>query len=162
MANTAISVKNSKKNLTKQEEAARKVAEEMVIQKPAKPPQPFYKLDKLELKIFKKIRSYNEYFSDGDSLPLTELARAFVKREAIEETFNQYTPLDAEYKEFMKAHKYWTDQIQLNMKLLKITIGDRYSMAYEMSKTIQSNMVVDENEAVVEETNPVLKLIDKY
>ncbi len=163
MANTAISVNNSKKNLTKQEIAARKVAEESVIQKPVTKPKPFYPLNKLEQKIFNKIKKYNDWFSDGDSLPLTDLSRAYIEREKAYEGLNKLTPSDDVYKEYLKAHKYWEDIVQTNMKKLAISLGDRYKLAYEMSKVIQANMnETESNENKQSEADPVLKLINKY
>jgi len=59
MANQAISVKNSKQNLSKAQKAARKKAEAKVVTNGTKP-----KADKLlnapERKIFNKLKKYNE------------------------------------------------------------------------------------------------------
>ena len=156
----AVSVHSTTKNLTKPERAARKVAEAITNQKPAKPPESFYKLTKIELEIFEKVRDYNEYFSDGDSMALSDLARAFIQREKVFKKLKSFTPADLEYKEFMKAHRYWDEIIQHNMKLLAISLNDRYKLAYDMSKIIQANMP-KETETKEIETDPVLQLLEQ-
>ncbi|MET3658586.1 hypothetical protein [Sporosarcina psychrophila] len=160
MANTAISVSNTKQNLTKEQKAAREVAEAITNQKPATKPKPFYKLDAEENKVFKKIRNYNEYYSDGDSLALTDLARALVCRERVFLELKALHHSNEEYSATYKAHKYWDDAVQHNMKILAVALGDRYKLAYDMSKIIQANMP-KEQEIKQVESDPVLQLLEQ-
>lgn len=162
MANTAKSTEDTVKNLTKVEIAARQAAEKLMALKPAEPPIPFQKLNAVEMKIFNKVREYNDFFSDGDAIPLTDLAISFVQRERYLKVLKKLDVTDEGCKALRLEFKYWDDKVQQCVKILKITIGDRMSLAYEMSKVIQDHMAKENDDVEIIESSPVSALSNKY